>query len=283
MSLAAITAPGPVVPGWAVGVIDPRAAAWVVTALPVAAAVVVLGAAALGAGPPARDLAGVPARRGRDHPSPTVWLGGRLRRAAGRPVDRSADRAVGRVAIGALAAALVAPALAPAVVGLGWAGGVRRRRVVARRRSRELVDELPDVVDLLRLAVDAGLTVPLAVAAVAQRGTGRVAAELARVGRATELGVAVDDALTGVVDALGEPVRPVIAALLGGLRDGVPVGPALERVGAELRVDRRRAADIRARRLPVTLLAPLVGCVLPAFGLLTVVPVLAAALRALPT
>ena len=44
---------------------------------------------------------------------------------------------------------------------------------------------------------------------------------------------------------------------------------------------RRREAEERARRLPVQLLFPLVVCVLPAFGLLAVVPLLAGSLPAL--
>ena len=66
------------------------------------------------------------------------------------------------------------------------------------------------------------------------------------------------------------------------LRYGVPLLPGLERTGLELRLDRRRAAELDARRVPVRLLAPLVTCVLPAFALLTVVPLLAASLEALP-
>ena len=41
---------------------------------------------------------------------------------------------------------------------------------------------------------------------------------------------------------------------------------------------RRVAAEEAARRIPVTMLFPLVMCVLPAFALLTVVPILAATL-----
>jgi tight adherence protein C len=62
----------------------------------------------------------------------------------------------------------------------------------------------------------------------------------------------------------------------------VALGPALERLGAELKLDRRRRAEEEARRVPVRLLGPLVACILPAFGLLTVVPLLAASLKALP-
>ena len=71
--------------------------------------------------------------------------------------------------------------------------------------------------------------------------------------------------------------------LVDHLRYGVPLLPALERTSLELRLDRRRAAELEARRVPVRLLAPLVTCVLPAFALLTVVPLLAASLDALPT
>ena len=66
------------------------------------------------------------------------------------------------------------------------------------------------------------------------------------------------------------------------LRYGVPLAPSLDRLGAELRLDRRRGAERDARRVPVRLLGPLVACVLPAFALLTVVPLLAASLQTIP-
>jgi pilus assembly protein TadC len=45
---------------------------------------------------------------------------------------------------------------------------------------------------------------------------------------------------------------------------------------------RRRAAETSARKLPVRLSFPLVLCILPAFIVLTVVPAIFGALRALP-
>ena len=52
--------------------------------------------------------------------------------------------------------------------------------------------------------------------------------------------------------------------------------PALERLAVEERTQLRRRAEARARKVPVRLLFPLVFLVLPAFGLLTVVPALLA-------
>jgi tight adherence protein C len=69
--------------------------------------------------------------------------------------------------------------------------------------------------------------------------------------------------------------------LVGAERYGTPLLPGLDRLAVDARLDRRRRAEEAARRVPVKLLFPLVLCVLPAFGLLTMTPLLAGALDAL--
>ncbi len=64
-------------------------------------------------------------------------------------------------------------------------------------------------------------------------------------------------------------------------RLGAPVGPALDRLAATVRAEVRRRDEARARTVPVRLLFPLVFLVLPAFGLLTVVPALLVSFRGL--
>ena len=64
-------------------------------------------------------------------------------------------------------------------------------------------------------------------------------------------------------------------------RYGAPLGPALERIAADVRRRRQRRAEEAARKVPVALLFPLVLCILPAFALLTVAPLIAGALREL--
>jgi pilus assembly protein TadC len=73
-------------------------------------------------------------------------------------------------------------------------------------------------------------------------------------------------------------LAPVTEVLVASDRLGAPAGPALTRLAHEVRADLRRRAEARARTLPVKLLFPLVFLVLPAFGLLTVVPALLTAL-----
>jgi tight adherence protein C len=151
----------------------------------------------------------------------------------------------------------------------------RRRHEAAVRRS------LPEVADLFVVAVGAGLTVHLAVAAVARRASGPVADALRRVVDEVVLGRRLADALADVPDRVGESTRPLVAALVAAERYGGPLLDRLARLAEEARADGRRRAEEAARRVPVTLLFPLVFCTLPAFALLTVAPMLAGGLRSL--
>lgn len=185
----------------------------------------------------------------------------------------------------ATAAVLPVAVVGLPVVALGAAGLVtapRVQRVVARRRHEAaLAADLPEVVDLLAVAVGAGLTVRDAVRAVARRSAGPLARELASVVADAEAGRPFADALDDLPVRAGEPTRALAAALAGCVRYGSPVGPTLAALAAEARDAERRRMEQAARRVPVLLLFPLVLCILPAFALLTVAPLLADALRAL--
>ena len=162
-----------------------------------------------------------------------------------------------------------------------WSVGSARSRAARQREDDRLIAEVPDLIELFRLTNAAGLTVHLAVRAVAARTSGPLGAALSEV----EARVAVGERLADGLDrfaGLGEPVRPLGAALAAAERYGDPLAPVLERVSAEARSVRRRHAEEAARRLPVRLLLPLVLCVLPAFVLLAVAPLLLAAVPRLP-
>jgi len=208
-------------------------------------------------------------------------VGRRLRRLVGRPPDPWADRQAGVAAtVAAVSAVAISPVVGLPAAALVWAVPAARARKHRLAREREVRTALPDTVDLFRLAVGAGLSVHQAVDAVADHAPAPVDATLAEVRRHVELGARLGDALHAL-DALGDPVLPLAAALRGAARYGSPLGPGLERVAADARVLRRRRAEEDARRLPVQLLFPLVMCVLPAFGLLAVVPLLLASLSSL--
>ena len=203
-----------------------------------------------------------------------------LRPFAPNPDPEVARRVGGAVVAGALTL-VVLPVAAP-VVALGvWAVPVLRGRRRERRRMAMLTADLPEVVDLMVLAVGAGLTVPLAVAAVTRHAQGPLAAELRRALDDTYHGRRLADALDDVPARAGEAARALSTALVASERYGAPVVAGLERLAAEVRRDRRRRAEEAARRVPVKLLFPLVTCTLPAFALLTVAPLIAGTLGSL--
>lgn len=111
------------------------------------------------------------------------------------------------------------------------------RRARERRARAQL--ELPATLELIRVAVGAGLPARRALAEVATRGQGIVAAELRIVCARSAAGAAHDDGLERLSRRLPLPeVAVLVAALRRSERHGVPAGPALAAL----------AVDVRARR-----------------------------------
>lgn len=157
---------------------------------------------------------------------------------------------------------------------------VRRvgRRTARRDDEAEVLRGLPELLDLLAVAAAAGLPAASAVAAVGPRAPAPWRPAFADVELALERGARLVEAVERLVAHHGDLARPLVAVLRAALDDGDSLGPALARLAVDARDLRRRRAEEAARRLPVRLLLPLVACSLPAFAVLTVVPILAGAL-----
>jgi tight adherence protein C len=168
--------------------------------------------------------------------------------------------------------------LAADALGAWW-----MRRIVTRAGFERdaIAAQQADVVDLFVLAIGAGLNLRLALRAVARRAPPAWAPSLRLLVDQVDRGQRVGEALDALPDQLGDSARPLVRVLVGAERYGTPLLPGLDRLAVDARLDRRRRAEEAARRVPVKLLFPLVLCVLPAFGLLTMAPLLAGALDAL--
>jgi tight adherence protein C len=151
-----------------------------------------------------------------------------------------------------------------------------------RRRQRRVDDafrrELPVVVDLVSVAIAAGCTPHLAIEHAARYGPPGSGRALRDVVYACALGQSLDAALADFGTSL-PGLRPLADAIRTSARIGSPAAPELARLAAEVRADARRRAEARARTVPVRLCFPHVACILPAFGLLTVAPVVLGGLR----
>lgn len=184
--------------------------------------------------------------------------------------------------LGAVAlSALVAPVVAVAVAAVLSARAFGARRRWERARMRTWASVVPDLVELVRLALASGCTIHLALLLIAQRAGGSVSEMLDRAAASLREGVSTAEVLSELQARVGSPIRPLCSALLGSERYGLPLTATLEALSVEARLARQRDAELRSRRLPVLLIFPLVVCVLPAFALLTVVPLLGGGLSSL--
>lgn len=250
--------------------------AWLPTLLGVAWGGVVLGGVWPRRPRAVRPVVGAQPRP-RRRSGPVGRLGARARRAVGRPADAAADRAVGGALIASLALAALAPALAPAPWLLAFVAWRRASHRARRREEEAWAAAVPDATHLFGLALAGGMTVPGALALVAPRAPPPLGPALVRAEVRFRHGEPLDEALARVGEA-GPSARPLLAVLVAAHCDGAPTAGPLARLAEEHRSARRRRAEARARQVPVRMLFPLVGCTLPAFVLVTVVPAVAASL-----
>lgn len=197
------------------------------------------------------------------------------RRLVGSAVESEDEAFVGVAALG-LPAAAVAMGPFGALAGLLTVVGVLAARRRARRRERDMAIErgLPEVIDLLALVVSAGRPVAVALADICPRVPEPFRSELAKVVRRSAAGEPFAESARRLHEDLGPRVAAIVHAVIAAETDGAPLGPALARAGDEAHRRRRVRAEEAARRVPVVMLFPLVFCILPAFCLLTVVPLL---------
>jgi tight adherence protein C len=148
-----------------------------------------------------------------------------------------------------------------------------------RRRLGEATLAYPDFVDLLVLSIKSGLAPAQALAALEGVVPAIVQPGITSVLQRTATGYRFAEAVVALHEppplGLGPIAQPLVDALALADRYGTPLTPILDRLAEEARAQRRRNAEAAARRLPIQLSFPLVGCTLPSFVLLTVVPLMA--------
>jgi tight adherence protein C len=181
--------------------------------------------------------------------------------AAGRPAgvgspEVMAAKVGGAVAVGLCSVSL--GALAPGRLGLFMiaagpvAGFLLPDLWLARRaaeRARATRRQLPSMLDLLMVTVEAGSSLSSALASVGGRSHGPLAAEWRATGHEAALGVPLEEALAGMAERLPLPeVRALVTALERTRRHGVPLGSTLAAQARDARLALRRHVQEEAAR-----------------------------------
>ncbi len=155
----------------------------------------------------------------------------------------------------------------------GWvlpATYVQRR---ARRRIETIDRSLPDLIDLLCVMIEAGLSFPQALRMASTQFKPPLSDELRLTLQEQTMGLAIDEALTHMADRADTPaMRSFVRAMSQGERMGISMGQIMRNLAQEMRARRRSAAEEQAQKTPVLMLFPLVFLIFPAIFIIMMTP-----------
>jgi tight adherence protein C len=158
-------------------------------------------------------------------------------------------------------------------VATGWSlpmSIVRRR---ADRRLEQVEQDLPELIDLLVVTVEAGLGFNGSLNVAAKRFHGPLRDELSLTLQEQRMGLPTNDALTNLLARCPTPsMRSFVRSVLQGETLGVSIGAIMRNLAVDMRKRRRQSAEERAQRAPVKMLFPLIFLLLPALFIVLLFP-----------
>jgi tight adherence protein C len=196
---------------------------------------------------------------------------------AGRPAAWPIERVlVAKVLLGA-AGFLLGLLVFAGRLSLGWLfawGGMTALAYFApdlllfsrgQERRDAIAKSLPDTLDQMTIAVEAGLGFESAMARAGETGRGPLADEIVRTLQEMQIGVPRMQALRNLADRTDQPdLRHFVLAVVQAEGYGIAIADVLRTQAAEQRVKRRQRAEEHAMKIPVKIIFPLILCILPA-------------------
>jgi len=205
---------------------------------------------------------------------------------AGRPGDLSPEdftvfryaACVALFAVGLLLGALTGKPVLIAVFAavtalMGFYGPLLWLRSRVSKRRREIQMALPDALDLLTIAVEAGLGLDAAIKRVTEKFQNALADEFAKVLQETMLGRSRLDALDEMGRRSGvEDLHNFVQAIIQSEQMGVGVARILRLQSDEIRRKRRQRAQEKAAQASLKMMLPMVGCIFPTLWIVLLGP-----------
>jgi tight adherence protein C len=146
------------------------------------------------------------------------------------------------------------------------------KQKVDKRRS-EIQKGLPDAMDLLVIAVDAGLGFDAALARVTDKYKNALSDEFAKVLREVSLGRPRLEAMDEMGRSSGvEDLHNFIQAIIQSEQFGTGIGKILRIQADEMRRKRRQRAQEKAAQATLKMMLPMVGCIFPTLWIVLLGP-----------
>jgi tight adherence protein C len=153
----------------------------------------------------------------------------------------------------------------PMALMIGWTAPLTVVKRRSRRRFEEIDNELPNLIDLLVVTVEAGLGFTGSLQLAAERFGGPLGDELRLTLQEQSMGLSSNEALRNLLERCDTPLmRSFVRSVLQGETLGVSIGQIMRDLAVDMRKRRRQAAEERAQKAPIKLLFPLVFLIFPA-------------------
>ena len=143
----------------------------------------------------------------------------------------------------------------------------------AGKRSNEILEALPDALDLLTISVEAGLGFDAALVKVTEKLKGALSDEFKRAASEQRVGKARQDALRGITERVEQKeLANFISAIIQADQLGVSMSKVLRIQSEQMRTERRQRAEEKAAKAPILIMLPTIGCIFPSLFIVILAP-----------
>ena len=156
---------------------------------------------------------------------------------------------------------------------IGWFGPLRYVEQRKRDRFHQIDRQMPDMIDLLVVTIEAGLGILASMRVAAEQLAEPLGQELRLTLQEQRMGLAMHEAIESLGKRADTPnMRLFVRSLTQGEKLGVSIGLSMRNLALEMRKRRRAAAEETAQKMPVKMLFPMIFLIFPAMFIVLLVP-----------
>lgn len=145
--------------------------------------------------------------------------------------------------------------------------------ITTNKRQKAIEKELPDVLDLLTISIEAGLGFDAALQRVVQKSKGPLALEFNQSLQEMRMGKTRRESLKDMGERNGvDDLSKFVEAIIQADQLGVSLGNVLRNQSDQMRVLRRQRVEEKAMKAPVKMLLPLVAFIFPTIFVILLAP-----------
>jgi tight adherence protein C len=176
--------------------------------------------------------------------------------------------------IPAMGGSIVLTIVLTAAVGVGgWFAPLYYIELKKRSRFTRIDRQLPDMIDLLVVTIEAGLGILASMRVASESMSDPLGQELRLTLQEQRMGLTVQQAVESLGRRADTPnMRIFVRSLTQGERLGVSIGATMRNLSLEMRKRRKAIAEETAQKMPIKMLFPLIFFIFPAMFIVILVP-----------